>query len=99
MMNNDVMNNDVMNNDILNNGNTNMMNNGHTNIINNEFCCVMTPGFSKDIQCHIRPYTFLFLQITRSDIGLHVILSAWWLEMAVCVGMYGWTYFITPEVR
>ena len=35
-------------------------------------CCLMTPGLSKDIQCHVSPYVFLILQITRSDIRLHI---------------------------
>ena len=28
-------------------------------------CCFMTPGLSKDIQCHVWPYSVLCLQITR----------------------------------
>ena len=35
-------------------------------------CCLMTPGLSKDIQCHVWPYSFLCLQITRSDIRPHI---------------------------
>ena len=35
-------------------------------------CCLMTPGLSKDIQCHVRPCFFLNLQITRSDIKPHI---------------------------
>ena len=31
----------------------------------------MTPGLSKDIECHVRPYSFLRLQITKSDIRPH----------------------------
>ena len=32
----------------------------------------MTPGHSKDIQCHVWPESFLCLQITKSDIRPHV---------------------------
>ena len=31
------------------------------------FCCLMTPGLSKDIQCHVRPYSFLCLQLARLE--------------------------------
>ena len=31
-------------------------------------CCLMTPGPSKDIRCHVWQYLFLALQITRADI-------------------------------
>ena len=31
-------------------------------------CCLLTPGLSQDIWCHIWPYSLLYLQITRSDI-------------------------------
>ena len=30
--------------------------------------CLMIPGLSKDIQCHVGPYSILCMQITRSDI-------------------------------
>ena len=40
----------------------------------NEFvlCCLMTHGLGKDIRCHVHPYSFLWLQVTRSDIRPHV---------------------------
>ena len=39
-------------------------------------CCLMTPGLSKDIRCHVWPYFFfLNLQITRSDIRPHIKLA------------------------
>ena len=37
--------------------------------------CLMTPGLSKDIQCHVRYYSFLRLHITRSDIRQHLDCS------------------------
>ena len=33
-------------------------------------CCLMTPGLSKDIRCHVGPVS-INLQITRSDIRSH----------------------------
>ena len=30
-----------------------------------ESLCLVSPGLSKDIQCHVRPHSFLRLQITR----------------------------------
>ena len=29
---------------------------------------LMTLGLSKDIQCHLRPYSILWLQVTKSNI-------------------------------
>ena len=50
-------------------------------------CCLMTPGLSENIQCHVIHTLFFACR------GL----STWWLQMAswsssgVCVGMYGVT--------
>ena len=59
----------------------------------------MTPGLSKDIQCHTGPYAFLCLQINRSDIRPYVtwavtlvIADDQLIFLRVCVGMYGLTY-------
>ena len=35
-------------------------------------CCLVTPCLSMSIQCHVWPYSFLCLQITRSDIRWHI---------------------------
>ena len=34
--------------------------------------CSLIPCLNKDILCHVWPYSFLCLQITRSDIGPHI---------------------------
>ena len=34
--------------------------------------CWLIPCLNKDILCHVWPYSFLCLQITRSDIGPHI---------------------------
>ena len=58
----------------------------------------------KDIQCHVRPYTFLRLQITRSDIMPYwavslMIANGHLSSSRLCVGMFGWhTQFITPRI-
>ena len=63
-------------------------------------CCVMTPGLGKDIRCHVWPYSFLCLHITRSDIRLHLKWAVslvmahghWIFHTWVCVGMNELTY-------
>ena len=35
----------------------------------------MTPGLSKDIWCHVGPYSSLCLQITKSESRAHVTVS------------------------
>ena len=35
-------------------------------------CCLMTPGLSKDIRCHVWPYFYKQVQISRSDIRPHI---------------------------
>ena len=35
-------------------------------------CCSTSLNTSKDIRCHVQPYSFLCLHITRSDIRPHV---------------------------
>ena len=35
-------------------------------------CCLMTPGLSKDIQCHVWSYFYKQVQISRSDIRPHI---------------------------
>ena len=59
-------------------------------------CCLMTPGLSKDIWCHARPYSFLCMQITRSGIRQHVkwavslvIADGHFIFFRACVGMHG----------
>ena len=44
----------------------------HLNLFGLGLCSLMTPRLSKDIQCHVWPYIFLNLQITRSDIRPHI---------------------------
>ena len=72
--------------------------------------CLMTPGLSKDILCHVRymcDYTFLNMQIIRSDIRPHI---KWAVSLVIAYGhfnfpqglwvhMYGLTYmyFIIPD--
>ena len=47
--------------------------------------CLVAPGFSKDIQCHVGPYSFLTFQSTsHKQNGL----SAWWLQMTTKVIKY-----------
>ena len=46
-------------------------------------CCLMTPGFSKDIWCHVWPCSFLCLQIAWSDIRPHVI---WPVSLVIADG-------------
>ena len=69
-------------------------------------CCLMTPGHSKDIRCHVWPY---FFQTCKSpdQTSCHTYswLTAWWLHMVTLiflssfVGMYGkHTHFITPKM-
>ena len=35
-------------------------------------CCLMTSGLSKDIRCHVWPYFYKQVQISRSDIRPHI---------------------------
>ena len=58
--------------------------------------CLMTPGLGKDIQCHVWPYSFLCLRITRVDIRPQekwavslVIADGNLIFFGVCVGMSG----------
>ena len=46
-------------------------------------CCLMTPGLSKDIQCHVWPYFFPNLHITRSDIRPHI---KWAVSLVIAYG-------------
>ena len=39
--------------------------------LSSSLCCLMTPGPCKNIWCHVWPYSFLCLQIIRSDIRPH----------------------------
>ena len=64
-------------------------------------CCLMTPGLSMDIQCHVWLYSF------QSDIKSYVKWAAslviagghFCSSSGVCVGMYGLIYsLITPRV-
>ena len=69
-------------------------------------CCLMTPGLRKDIWCHVWPYYYLYLQITKSDMRPQV---KWAVSLViahddvnlslefklVCLGQH--TYFIAPE--
>ena len=71
--------------------------------------CLMTPGLSKHIQCHVWPSFSKLLYFanhqirhpTTHKVGSQpgdCIWSLWFLSR-VCVGMYGLIYFITPEGR
>ena len=62
-------------------------------------CCLMTPGLSKDIRCHVWPYFFWTCTSPDQTLGhTQSGLSAWWLHtvisifLRVCVGTYGLTY-------
>ena len=71
-------------------------------------CCLVTPGLSKDILCHVGPY-FLYkqVQISRSDIRPHIkwAVSLVILHMVTSIsfrGLCGYIWvniltFITPE--
>ena len=49
-------------------------------------CCLMTPGLSKDIRCHVRmTILFLNLQITRSDIRPHI---KWAVSLMIAYGHF-----------
>ena len=49
-------------------------------------CCLMTLGFSKNIQWHVRPYFFpLCLQMPKSDIRPHV---KWAVSLVIAHGHY-----------
>ena len=43
----------------------------------------MTPGLTKDIWCHVWPYSFLCLQITRSDTRPH---AKWAVSLVIADG-------------
>ena len=64
-------------------------------------CCLMTPGFRKDIWCHVRPYSFLCSQITRADFRLQRQngLSTWWQQIdtfiLISVCGYVWVHILT----
>ena len=68
-------------------------------------CCLMTPGLSKDIRCHVGPVS-INLQITRSDIRSHrkwtvslVISCVHFNFLKVCVGVHGLTHSHYHEGR
>ena len=48
-------------------------------------CCLLTPGLNKDIRCHVWPYYFLCLQITKSDIGPQ---AKWALSRPIAEGHF-----------
>ena len=58
-------------------------------------CCLMIPGLSKDIRCHVWPYFFINLQIARSDIRPHIKwLSVWCLHMVTSIFLWGVSGYI-----
>ena len=65
---------------------------------------LMTLGFSKDIQCHARPY---FTKLAGNNIRSHIkwvvslviAYGCFNLPLGVCVGMYGLTLHHPPRVR
>ena len=59
--------------------------NGH---LDRSRCLVPGPGPSKNIWCHVLPYSFLCMQITRSDIMPHV---KWAVSLVITDG-----YLIFP---
>ena len=71
-----------------------------------ELCCLLKPGLSKDIQCHVSTYAFLPFQITRTNIGLQVNWAAslvianghFQSSSGICMVMYEYTYLITRDV-
>ena len=60
-------------------------------------CCLMTPGLSKDLQCHVRPYSLLCLQITSADVRPQV---KWASNLVIANGLfnlplgYVWVYVV-----
>ena len=57
-----------------------------------DLCCLMTPGLSKDIKCHMT-ILLLNLQITRSDVRTHI---KWAVSL---VNVYGRFYLLLGFVR
>ena len=53
-------------------------------------CCLMTPGLSKDIRCHVWPYFFWTCKSPDQTLG-HTErgLSAWWLHMVTLIFLRG----------
>ena len=58
-----------------------MMTTGKTESLS--FSCLVTSGHSKENRCHVGPYSFLSLQITRADIRPQV---KWAVSLALAVG-------------
>ena len=48
-------------------------------------CCLIIPGLSKDIRCHVQPYFFLNLQVTESDIRPHI---KWAVSLVITYGHF-----------
>ena len=70
----------------------------HFNKVWSDVYCLMTPGLSKDIQCHVGPVS-INLQITKSDIRSH---RKWTVSLVIsCVhfnflkGLCGYTWVNT----
>ena len=68
-------------------------------------CCLMTPGLSKDIRCHVWPYFFKTCKCQIRHQATHKMgcqpgVCIWSLQYSsgVWVGIYGLTYsLMTPE--
>ena len=53
-------------------------------------CCLMTPGLSKDIQCHVWPHFFWTCNSPDQTSGhTQSRLSAWWLHMVTSIFLGG----------
>ena len=69
-------------------------------------CCLMTPGLSKDILCHVWPYFFYFLQtsanqqIRLSDIRPHIkwAVSLVILHMVTSISLQGLCGYICVNI-
>ena len=48
-------------------------------------CCLMTPGLSKGIWCHVLSSLFLNLQVTRSDVRPHI---KWAVNLVIAYGHF-----------
>ena len=49
------------------------------------YCCSWQLGLSKDIWCHVGSYSFVYLQITKSDIRPHV---KWAVRLVIAYGRF-----------
>ena len=63
-------------------------------------CCLMIPGLSEDIQCHVWPCSFSKLVNHQISDHLHIGQPAWWLQVATLLFLkrphwYVWIHMLT----